>query len=144
MWSGDAPSLTLRSVDISRSGIALEATGDLRSDIEPGTQLRLAIESLQGQINAVARVIRVDKNWLANKTVIGLEFTELEPQAVSTLDKVLVLLGGKPRNEASSGESSQAVTGKEKNKPGLSGWMKGGQGERKSSRFVGNQSQEIP
>lgn len=114
-----------RSKDISRSGIALETAKSVPLEVNPGNHIKIVVESTVGDIKGTARVIRVDRNWLANKNIVGLEFTELTEEAVALLDKLLVLLGGRPRNEESE---TEVVTG-------LSGQL-GGQKEG-SSKFLG-------
>ncbi len=89
-----------RTRDISRSGTAVESS-QASPKLEPGSIVKLKIDGHFGAIVAEARVIRVENNWLANKTIIGLEFTQIGEESVNSLDKMLVALGGKPRgNEA--------------------------------------------
>lgn len=126
----------IRTKDISRSGVALETTQPLPEDI--GHDVHIIVEATVGDIPAACRVIRIERNWLANKSVIGLEFTELRPEAVATLDKLLVLLGGKPRHADNA--SDQKTDADRNSKKGMSGWMQGskdpGLGTTKN-RFVG-------
>ncbi|HEY9719888.1 MAG TPA: PilZ domain-containing protein [Trichormus sp.] len=128
----------VRSKDISRSGIALEAVPPLSKEIEPGDHIKIVVQASVGNIEAVARVIRVDKNWLANKVVIGLEYTEVQPHAVALLDQLLVLLGGRPRHaqeEPPKDARSQGATGGTKKK-GLSSWISSDSEGR--GKFVGS------
>lgn len=106
----------IRSRDISRSGIGLEASGAFPESLDE--EVKIVIETSAGEIEAACKVIRIDRNWLANKTLIGLEFTQLEPEVIGKIDKVLILLGGKPRVAQSDHESGQPDKPK-----GLSEWM---------------------
>jgi c-di-GMP-binding flagellar brake protein YcgR len=135
--SGEPLGSDIRTKDISRSGVALETLQPLPDDI--GLSVDIVVESTVGEIPVTSRVIRVEKNWLANKTVIGLEFTNINPEAVATLDKLLLLLGGKPRNaEAGADESDEEKS--KRAKQGLSSWIHGGKGSAPASdkRFIGS------
>jgi c-di-GMP-binding flagellar brake protein YcgR len=126
----------VRSKDISRSGIALESAQPLPHTVDPGEHIDLVVQTNVGDIAVSARVIRVERNWLASKTTVGLEFTDMQKDAVETLDKLLVLLGGRPRNpdEAAGSESGT--------KTGLSAWMPSGAETR--GKFVGGAQGEEP
>jgi undecaprenyl-diphosphatase len=112
--------IDFRSRDISRSGIAIETPDAAESlgDIEVGSHVNLFIESKLGEIETVSRVIRIENNWLANKTVVGLEFSKIEKHGAKTLDKLLVLLGGKPRGADDSDDRDVKGTT-------LADWMPG-------------------
>lgn len=119
MFCGDndhKPSTDCRSQDISRSGIALETPSDLPQGVEVGTTVALAIQSPHGDINARGRIIRIDKNWLANKNILGLEFVEISPENKEALEKLLILLGSKAKKD--DNEEDSVVSG-------LFGWMGG-------------------
>ena len=104
----------VRSRDISRSGIAIESAPVLSESVGAGDIIKLIIHSSIGAIPLSARIIRVEKNWLANKTIVGLEFTEISDESVATLDKLLIQHGGKPRN--ADAEAPKQETG-------LASWM---------------------
>jgi c-di-GMP-binding flagellar brake protein YcgR len=131
----------VRSRDISRSGVALETGQEVAAAVEPGSHVKFVLESHVGPIAAFARIIRVERNWLANKTVLGLEFTDLSEDAVSALDKLLVMLGGKTR--ADEADVLQAVKESEdknasrRTYTGLSSWLGTDSGGTKNSPFVG-------
>jgi c-di-GMP-binding flagellar brake protein YcgR len=135
----------VRSRDISRSGVALETTQEVSGKVEPGSHVKFVLESHAGPIAAYARVIRVEHNWLANKTVLGLEFTDLSDDAVAALDKLLVMLGGKTRaDEADVLESvkeSEAKNASRRTYTGLSSWLGTDSGGTKNSPFVGGSEQ---
>jgi len=117
----------VRSKDISRSGIALESV--LPLDLaEPGDEIKMIVQSSEGNMKVRARIIRVDKNWLANKTTVGLEFTDVPDDARTTLDSLLVLLGGTPR--IASGDDKSVA-----DRSGLASWMSAPSEVR--GRFVG-------
>ncbi len=127
----------IRTKDISRSGVALETVQALPDDI--GNSVDIVVESSVGEIPVTSRVIRVERNWLANKTVIGLEFTDIKPEAVETLDKLLLLLGGKTRNADAGADESDEEKSK-RAKQGLSSWIQGTKGSAPASgkRFIGS------
>jgi c-di-GMP-binding flagellar brake protein YcgR len=125
---GEEVKCDTRSKDISRSGIAIESAHALPETLEPGGNIKLVVQSSVGDIAATSRIIRIDKNWLANKSVVGLEFTELSQDAVAMLDKLLVLLGGKPRNEEAETEPPAS---------GLSSLLGKKGGFEGSSKFTG-------
>jgi len=127
----------IRTKDISRSGVALETVQALPDDI--GHSVNIVVESSVGEIPTTSRVIRVERNWLANKTVIGLEFTEIKPEAVETLDKLLLLLGGKTRNADAGADQSDEEKSKNA-KQGLSSWIQGTKGSAPAAdkRFIGS------
>ncbi len=127
----------IRTKDISRSGVALETLQALPDDI--GLSVDIVVESTVGEIPATSRVIRVERNWLANKTVIGLEFTDMEPEAIATLDKLLTLLGGKTRNPDANAEEL-AESAAKRSKQGLSSWIQGTKGSAPATdkRFIGS------
>lgn len=111
--------LHITTRNVSRSGIGLEANDDCTDDFPSGHHFDLNIDSPIGPIQATARVIQARYNWLANRTDVGLEFVKVEQDAVLTLDRLLVAIGGQPRfaPEGKEGRSTGA--------PGqLSGWLK--------------------
>ncbi|HEY9677108.1 MAG TPA: PilZ domain-containing protein [Drouetiella sp.] len=127
----------IRTKDISRSGVALETYEPLPDDI--GLAVKIVIQSTVGEIPMKCRVIRTERNWLAHKTVIGLEFVDVQPEAAATLDKLLLLLGGKTRNVDAASEDSEEEQAKHA-KQGLSGWIGTGKGSAPAAdkRFVGS------
>jgi hypothetical protein len=134
--TGNSLGSDIRSVDISRSGIALETSHTLPDNV--GYELSIVVDATVGEIPAVCRVIRIEKNWLANKSVIGLEFTELTDEAVATLDNLLVLLGGKPRHAEAVSTAADPRKALRSTQTGLAAWMGGSPQESiAKSRFVG-------
>lgn len=79
--------------NISKTGIGLEAQRQDVSEFQVGKQVDLIIASQAGDIAVTSRVVRSQYNWLANRTVIGLEFTQLDDTAAETLTAFLQKLG---------------------------------------------------
>jgi c-di-GMP-binding flagellar brake protein YcgR len=86
------------TIDLSRSGLTLEFGEDKEEPFESGQEVALVLRALNLDVAVSARVIRVDRQWIANKCVLGLEFVDLQEPAQEELDRVLVPLGGRPRN----------------------------------------------
>lgn len=134
VWMSEEQTMfDVHSVDISRSGIALESNGPLPDDTEPGDKIRMVVQTTVGDITAQARIIRIEKNWLANKTTVGLEFEDLNEDEIAKLDKLLVLLGGKPRNPEALAENPRPEAG-------LGSWISGTSEVR--GKFVGTSSSD--
>jgi len=122
------------TADLSRSGLTLEFTEDLPEPFEAGEEVALVLQSKDLDIAVTARVIRVDRHWIANKTVLGLEFTNLGPPAQTELDRVLVPLGGRPRNPELEDKARQAMGS------GMSSWSKTIQGMSSFAMFEDHES----
>jgi c-di-GMP-binding flagellar brake protein YcgR len=97
------------TADLSRSGLTLDVSEDVLPAFAAGEEVSLVIHSRDLDIAVSAHVIRVDRHWIANKTVLGLEFVNLEPPGQVELDRVLVPLGGRPRNPDLEGQAKQAM-----------------------------------
>ena len=123
----------VRSRDISRSGIAIESAPLLSDSLSAGDSIKIVVLSSFGEIPLTARIIRVEKNWLANKTIVGLEYTEISEEAVAILDRLLVEHGGKPRN--ANAETQKLETG-------LASWMSAP--SETKGRFVGTAPDGAP
>jgi c-di-GMP-binding flagellar brake protein YcgR len=133
VWLNDGESVAdVYTKDISRSGVAVETPSTVPDTLDSGDQVKMKIQSSVGDIEVAARIIRIENNWLANKTVVGLEFVDLPKQSVELLDKLLVLFGGKPRNPEAGAESKQ--------ESGLASWISSPAEVR--GRFVGTQSEQ--
>lgn len=109
-----ATGIPFRSQDISRSGLAIETSTNVKDVFEVGEHVRLRIKTSIGEISLSSRIIRIDRNWFANKTLIGLEFTDVAPAQADSLDRLLVLLGGKPRNPSTGGRDHREITALQK------------------------------
>jgi len=123
---GDEKSFHLRTQDISSSGIALVSQIDLPAAVDVGESIVVSIDAKTGKIEATCRVIRIEKNWLANKTVLGVEMTDMDDDSSETLMKLLNLLGLDNKPEA----ETQAVTSK------LFGWKGEQRGEKEDRSFI--------
>lgn len=123
---GEQTSLHLRTKDISSSGIALVSQMDLPAGVDVGESVIVSIDAKTGRIEATCRVIRIEKNWLANKTVLGVEMTDMDDDSAEVLMKLLNLLGLDNKSDA----DTQPATGK------LFGWKGEQRGEREDRSFI--------
>lgn len=123
---GDESIFHLRTQDISSSGIALVSQIDLPERVEVGESVIVNIEAKTGKIEATCRVIRIEKNWLANKTVLGVEMTYMDDDSSEILMKLLDLLGLDNRPE----QETAVATSK------LFGWKGEHRGEREDRSFI--------
>lgn len=123
----------LRSQDISSSGIALVTGGVVPEKVEVGQNITFTLKAATGDITAVARVIRIDSNWLANKTIIGLEYLEMDDESSEALNNLLNLLG------LTSGATDP---GSDPGQTKLFGWKGERRGEREDKTLVKGQTTE--
>lgn len=123
---GDETSFPLRTQDISSSGIALVSQSDIPAKVEVGESIIVNIEAKTGKIEATARVIRIEKNWLANKTVLGVEMTYMDDDSSDTLMKLLALLGLDDKPE----EETAPIAGK------LFGWKGEQRGQKEDHTLI--------
>jgi len=116
----------LRTQDISSSGIAFVSQTELPEKFAVGESIITSIETKTGLIDATCRIIRIERNWLANKTVMGVEMTDMDDDSSERLTKLLGLLGldGKTEDEAAT------TTGK------LFGWKGEHRGQREDRSFI--------
>lgn len=131
---GEEERFNLRTQDISSSGIAFLSQNDLPAYVEVGENIIVNIETKTGGINATCRVIRIKKDWLANKTVLGVEMTDMDDDASENLMKLLALLGLEGKTE----EETVATTGK------LFGWKGEHRGEREDRSFIKKTGEHAP
>jgi c-di-GMP-binding flagellar brake protein YcgR len=115
------------TADLSRSGLTLELTEDPSHNFKSGEEVSLVIHSKVLDIAVCAHIIRVDRQWIAKKTVLGLEFINLEPPGQGELDRVLVPLGGRPRNPELEDQAKQAMGS------GMANWSKTIKSDEKDS-----------
>lgn len=100
-----------QTVDLCRSGSSIETSRVDHLGIEVGSEHKAVLHTPEGEVSVTVRVLRVEQNWLANKTTLALEFVALSVDASEILDKILVKMGGKPRNEElESGQSSHGMS----------------------------------
>lgn len=105
-----------RTVDLCRSGSAIETTRIDHLDVETGKEIKAVLHTQEGDVSLTARVLRVEHNWLANKTSLALEFIALPQESSEILDKILVRLGGRPRDADLDKESAGT-------REGMSAWV---------------------
>jgi c-di-GMP-binding flagellar brake protein YcgR len=108
-----------KTVDLCRSGSAIETSRIDSVAVEVGREINAVLHTGDGDVTLTARVLRVDHNWLANKTTLGLEFVALSQQSSEILDKVLVRVGGTPR-DAGLDQTTGGAAGRE----GMTSWAK--------------------
>lgn len=108
--SVDGKSQEFHTVDLCRSGSSIETSRVDHLGIEAGSEHNAVLHTPEGEVSVTVRVLRVEQNWLANKTTLALEFVALSVDASETLDNLLVKMGGKPRNEELEGESSHGMS----------------------------------
>ncbi len=83
------------SHNISKSGIRIETTGDYANAFATQSKIELTIKSKFGPIQTKASIIQARYNWLANKTIVGLEFISLSEESQDKLDQLLQFLDNK-------------------------------------------------
>ncbi|MBI1268835.1 hypothetical protein GC174_00230 [bacterium] len=108
-----------RTRDLCKSGSAIETSRLDASLVEVGKEIGCVLHTDMGDVKLKARVIRIEENWLAKKTTLALEFIALSKESSDTLDRLLVKLGGKPRDS-----KLEEVAGKTGAKDGLSAWVR--------------------
>ncbi|HIA53643.1 MAG TPA: PilZ domain-containing protein [Candidatus Melainabacteria bacterium] len=123
---GDKSNFHIRTQDISSSGIALVSQIDLPANIDVGKNIVVNIEAKTGRIQTTCRVIRIEKNWLANKTVLGVEMIDMDDDSSENLMNLLKLLGLDDKPEV----EKQPTTGK------LFGWKGEQRGEKEDRSFI--------
>jgi c-di-GMP-binding flagellar brake protein YcgR len=108
-----------KTVDLCKSGSAIETTRIDQLEVESGREINAVLHTTEGDVSLTAKVLRVEHNWLANKTSLALEFIALSQESSEILDKVLVRMGGKPRDADLDREHGGAA-GRE----GMTSWIK--------------------
>lgn len=103
------------SVDLCRSGSKLETKLMQNLGLETGQQVKAEFQLQDGVLKIKAQIIRVESNWLSNKSLVALQFIALSKESSDRLDKLLVKLGGHPR----AGDKKDKGSGE---KGGLNTW----------------------
>lgn len=129
--------LEFRTRDLCKSGSAIETSRLDGSNLEVGKELKCVLHTDLGDVSLKARVIRVEENWLAKKTSLGLEFIALSKESSDTLDKLLVKLGGKPRDS-----KLEEMVVKAASSDGMSAWRKQVQKDEDVSESRSDKSSE--
>ncbi|MCW5823354.1 MAG: PilZ domain-containing protein [Cyanobacteria bacterium TGS_CYA1] len=112
----NARSRTFETVDLCRSGSKLETKLIQKLGLEPGQMVKSEFQLPEGILKIKAQIIRIESNWLANKSIIALQFIALSKESSDKLDKFLVKLGGQASSQKSSKELQTQV------KTGLNSW----------------------
>lgn len=107
-----------KTVDLCKSGSAIETSRLDNEDLQVGQEIGATLHSRDGDIKLTARIIRVEHNWLANKTTIALEFVALSRESSDILDRLLLKLGGKPRST-----ELERLAGNVSNLEGMKAWI---------------------
>lgn len=105
--NGPPLSYGLRSRNISRSGIGLEAYSQYVDEFPVGEEVDIVMGTPIGEVPLKCTVIRTEYNWLTNLTVIGLQFVSMSQEAVEVLEK---LRSGAEQREPVEGGSSLSTT----------------------------------
>lgn len=115
----NAKSRTFQTVDLCRSGSKLETKLIQKLGMEPGQMVKGEFQLPDGMLKIKAQIIRIESNWLANKSIIALQFIALSKESSDKLDKFLVKLGGQASSEklSSSLNSWSAQLKEKKNIP---------------------------
>ncbi|MBP7863647.1 PilZ domain-containing protein [bacterium] len=109
---------SFQTIDLCRSGSKLETKLIQNLGIESGQQVKGEFQMPDGVLKIKAQVIRVESNWLANKSLVALQFIALSKESSDKLDKFLVKLGGQPgTNKTKSDKENQSLP-----KSGLNSW----------------------
>jgi c-di-GMP-binding flagellar brake protein YcgR len=109
---------TFQTVDLCRSGSKLETKLIQNLGIDSGQQVKGEFLLPDGVLKIKAQVIRVESNWLANKSMVALQFIALSKESSDKLDKFLIKLGGQPGTDKSkSNKDPQPLP-----KSGLNSW----------------------
>lgn len=85
---GQPLSYHVRSRNISRSGIGLEANSQYVDEFPVGEEIEIILITPVGELPIKCTVIRTEYNWLSNRTVIGLQFITMSQEAVETLERL--------------------------------------------------------
>lgn len=112
----NARSRTFETVDLCRSGSKLETKLIQKLGLEPGQMVKSEFQLPEGILKIKAQIIRIESNWLANKSIIALQFIALSKESSDKLDKFLVKLGGQASSQKSSKELQTQI------KTGLNSW----------------------
>jgi c-di-GMP-binding flagellar brake protein YcgR len=116
----------VQSRNISRSGLGLEVDSAISDVLTVGDTIDVKVLSTPEELKAVAKVIRSQYNMLSTKTLVGLEFVEIDETNKQALNSLLEELQSK-QNTDSNADS------------GLSSWVKSERGD--SSFLKGNKPQ---
>lgn len=109
------------SRDISRSGLGFSVFDQCAQLFTPGEVIEIELKTATDDIPLKATIISSRYNWLLNRTDVGVEFVDLNPDTVQALDRLLVWLGSTPRqSDLSLSDTSGS----------LSRWLKSGKEDK--------------
>lgn len=115
----NARSKTFQTVDLCRSGSKLETKLIQNLGLEPGQMVKSEFQLPDGMLKIKAQIIRIESNWLANKSIIALQFIALSKESSDKLDKFLIKLGGQSQSISDRSKNKEIPTGI---KTGLNSW----------------------
>jgi c-di-GMP-binding flagellar brake protein YcgR len=110
-------SLEATTRNISKQGVGIEVYEDCVEQFPLGHNFDILLDTPVGPVEAKVRVIAARFNWLANKTDIGFEYTELADSTKESLEKLVLTVAGQ-RMAPAGKESSEQRSGH------LSQWLK--------------------
>jgi hypothetical protein len=105
--NGPPLSYGLRSRNVSRSGIGLEAYSQYVDEFPVGGDVDIVMGTPVGEVPIKCKVIRTEYNWLSNLTVIGLQYVSMSQEAVEILER---LRNGSEQGEPVEGGSSLSTS----------------------------------
>ncbi len=105
------------TLDLCRSGSKIETKLVNKLGLETGMQVKGEFQLPDGVLKIKAQIIRVESNWLANKSLIALQFIALSKESSERLDKFLIKLGGTTRSAKEKANKSEGTS-----KGGLDSW----------------------
>jgi hypothetical protein len=85
---GKQLSYPVRSRNISKSGIGLEAFSQYIDEFPVGENVEIVVSTPVGAIPLKCQVIRTEYNWLSNRSIIGLQFVAMSQAAVELLENL--------------------------------------------------------
>lgn len=106
-----------QTIDLCRSGSKLETKLIQNLKLEPGQMVKAEFQLPEDMLKIKSQIIRIESNWLANKSLIALQFIALSKESSDKLEKFLVKLGGQANSAKNKNTNSQSQA-----KTGLNSW----------------------
>lgn len=127
IWEGKTGAVAEATcIDISKSGIGIEAEHGALAEIQAGSTVHINIHSHVGNIAIICTVIRNVHNWLTDSNQLGLQFVELNPTDKEILKRLLDSLCSPVQIEGNAPVfSGQEYPDEDEAPKGLAGWLKG-------------------
>lgn len=104
-------SYAVRSRNVSRSGIGLEANSQYVDEFPVGELVEIVLLAPMGELPIKCRVIRTEYNWLSNKTTIGLQFEAMSQEVIEALEKLRSQSDGNEENRSSASSLRDTLSG---------------------------------